>query len=1131
MEEDGRRGSSRHAHCLVIATALAISFVASASSFNTVTTRGDEPRPVPLSVPPYIGPNQTAGGDLGSKVFYFLTVSNNESFDDYINVEGFAGPQGWQVTLYKADGVTPLPDSPGDLDSTPDVGLVWSGSASVIQVSVQIPGAPSAQDLDVSSVRASMSSNPASSWNATLTTKILPYECPTVVADPPTIWRSDAPPSYQPKRTILTLQVKGRGMYLTKPHNQDIIFLMDSTGSMMSNDPAGLRLQAAKHYVDLLQLPDRAAVVDFDTTTKLANGHHLSSDYAQVKLDIDTIDSSGNTDLVGPIRLGVDEHVAYGDASHVWGQILLTDGEDTSGHTDAQILAEAQRAKDNNIIIFTVGLGSWVQDQLLTDIATLTGGNYLKAQTASDLDSIFMQIAGQMKSIAGYDNDVTDDVPMINVFLPSYISYVPGSGNPAPAYLGAYGGMTNLQWNVSSLRINETWTAVITVTSSLEGTGLPPLALPESRVTYFRYDDTQVYFPFLPAQIDVLFPHLPDLAASPSDFFIVPAPPYLEGTVVSISAAVHNIGVEPSADTAARFSDGNPPGIQIGQDQQLGALDVGGISVVAVLWTASGPGNHRICVFADPGDYVVEMSESNNVACVNVAVIAARPDYLPVDLDPGTPLRVPLSSSVRFSVEILNQGNRTGPRLATLAFFEESSSTTFATFAVPLLAPSARSSKYSATWLHQPVAGTYRIVADVDYNNDLVEWDEANNRYTWTIEVVNGPITSLVAAGPSYGSGPTFVTSHSALTLAVNDRSGAGIKRTQYRIDHGQWIDYSSPGSFFLTAEGEHLLEWFSEDNPGNVEGIVSERVVVDDSPPVTTLGVGVPMYVSGRTYVTSTTQLTLDAEDRGLYPVGVNTTMLREWNGTWSQWEVYASPRRLLGADGTRFLEYLSKDFLDNTASVVNVTILLDNSPPKVSVFPEEDRVPADTRFTVMAHDAQGSGVARIEYIVDDGAWQPYAGPFTLDPGDHKIGYRAADNIGWRESGVHDVKVTVTQSKSMQVTVNYKPVVAVIFSMILGIAAAASARRRPMRWGKTDRRRISIAWAVLAVPIIALELITGGLSFIFEPIRIPPVAGWGMALDSSILAAGIVVFIVRLALRRRQSSEDEIPPPPSPEE
>lgn len=1128
MEEDEPHRRTRRVHCLVMAIAVVLSFLASASSFNNVMTRGDESGPVPLSVPPYIGPNQTAGGDLGSKVFYFLLVSNNESFDDYINVEGVAGPQGWQVTLYMADGITLLTDSPGDLDNTADVGLILALSAAVIQVSVQIPSVPGVQDWDVSSVKASMSSNPSSSWNATLTTKILPYECPTVVANPSTIWRSDAPPSFQPKQTILTLNVKGRGMYLAKPRNQDTIFLMDSTGSMTMSDPTDLRLAAAKHYVDLLQIPDRAAVIDFDDFATLVNGHHLSSDYVQIKADIDTIDSNGGTDLVNPIHLGVDEHIAYGDVSHIWAQILLTDGD--SINPDAAILAEAQRAKNNNIIIFTIGLGDYVKDQILTDVAELTGGVYLKAQTANDLDSIFVQIAGQMKSIAGYDNDVTDEIPMINVFLPSYISYVPGSGIPIPAYKGVYNGMTNLQWNLSSLRINETWTARITVTSSLEGTGLPPLALPESRVTYFRYDDTRVDFSFLPTQIDVLFPQLPDLVASPSDFFIVPAPPYLEGTVVSISAAVRNLGTDSSDDTVARFSDGNPPGLQIGQDQQLGTIDIGDISVVTVLWTASGPGNHRLCVFADPDDIILELSESNNVACVNVVVNAARPDYVPVDLAPGTPLKVPLSSCVQLSLTILNQGNRTGGT-ATLAFLNESSPTAFATFTVPPLAPSARSMQYFATWLHQPIAGTYRIVADVDYNDDLVEWDELNNRYIWTIEVVNGPITSLVVGSPSYVNGSTFITSHSILSLAVDDRSGAGIKRTLYRIDHGGWIDYASTGSFFLSTEGEHLLEWFSEDNPGNVESIVSEKVIVDNSPPVTTLGIGVPMYVSGQTYVTSTTQLTLDAEDKGLYPVGVNATMLREWNGTWSQWEVSTSVHRLLGADGTRFLEYFSMDFLNNTGPIINVTIVLDNSPPHILMLPEEARVPKGTFFAMTAHDGQGSGVAMIEYIIDGDAWQPYAGQFTLDLGDHKIGYRAVDNLGWRESGVHYVKLTVTQSRSMQVTVNYKPVVAVIFSMILGIAASASARRRPMRWGKTDRRRIAISWSILAIPIIALELATGGLSYVFEPLRIPPVVGWGMALDSSILAAGIAIFIVRLVVRRHRPAEDEIPPPPPPED
>ncbi len=458
-----------------------------------------------------IGPRQTGIGDLGDRVWYSLNVTNKETTDQYVNVMPQPGSQGWQVTLYEQDGITPLGDSPGDPDSTPDVGLLPPEGMAGLKAAVDIPVLPPFSDWETSSVLAVLSSNPFASASVALVTSITPYESVNLSANPSTIWVESAPPGCNPKETTLTLEITGRGTAITVPRKQDTMILMDSSGSMGGNDPGNLRLAAAKHYVDLLSVPDRAAVVDFDNDAILVGGHHLSSNYPQIKSDIDTIDSSGGTNLFDPIRIATNELVLLGNTSHVWVQILLTDGEDSTGHSNAQILAEAQRAANNNIVIFTIGLiGSGGADEvLLQQIASATGGVYLRAQTASDLDSIFLLIGQLVKNLAGYDNDVTDSTPMVNMFLPDYIHYVPGSANPVPSYLGQFGGETNLQWNISKITINETWTATLRVTSGLIGTGVLAASYPNSIVTYISYKDERIIVPMPQVLIDVLAPPPP----------------------------------------------------------------------------------------------------------------------------------------------------------------------------------------------------------------------------------------------------------------------------------------------------------------------------------------------------------------------------------------------------------------------------------------------------------------------------------------------------------------------------------------------------------------------------------------------------------------------------------------------
>ena len=457
-----------------------------------------------------IGPRQGGTGHLGETVGYSLTVKNLEPTSAYVNLEPQLGPLGWTMALFKADGVTPLVDSPGDPDSIPDTGLLPSGLSTTIQAKVTIPPTTQPDDREIGGVKATLAVDPMVGSSVTLVTSIYPYIDTSSKAVPGAIWVNNSPPGFDPKEARITLGMKGRGMpeFTAKP--QDAVLLLDSSGSMAENDPSDLRLSAAKHYVDLMTIPDRAAVVDFDENAILVGGDHLGSDYVRIKANIDTIDALGATNLYDPIRISTDELISHGDKTHTLVEILLTDGDDTTGHSRTQILTQAARAAYNNIIIFTIGLigTGGVNENLLIDIANTTGGTYMRATSASDLDSIYTEISKLVKTsdLAGIDDDVKDAIPMVSAFLPDYLDYVPGTADPPVSYVGDFFGMTNLQWNLSELKINDTWTASFNVTSSLEGIGLRSTAYPDTRVSYIRHDGLRVNTPFPETFIDVLAP-------------------------------------------------------------------------------------------------------------------------------------------------------------------------------------------------------------------------------------------------------------------------------------------------------------------------------------------------------------------------------------------------------------------------------------------------------------------------------------------------------------------------------------------------------------------------------------------------------------------------------------------------
>src|SRR3989441_10272704 len=188
--------------------------------------------------------------------------------------------------------------------------------------------------------------------------------------------------------------------------DQDVILAIDGSGSMQQNDPTRLRVSGAKDYIGHLSRPDRVASIEFQGTAWLIRqnvggpAHHLFSpynngipDYTGAQSDLDTIGQTDGTNFGSALQIANDELITYGIRSHAWAVILLTDGQNNFPWQDTLALAQAARAKANNITIFTIGLGASADAPLLTTIAQTTGGTYYAAPTADSIKFIYLEIA------------------------------------------------------------------------------------------------------------------------------------------------------------------------------------------------------------------------------------------------------------------------------------------------------------------------------------------------------------------------------------------------------------------------------------------------------------------------------------------------------------------------------------------------------------------------------------------------------------------------------------------------------------------------------------------------------------------------------------------------------------------
>lgn len=190
------------------------------------------------------------------------------------------------------------------------------------------------------------------------------------------------------------------------------VLAIDCSGSMKSNDPINTlpvsspsdsvyartcgRIKAADGFIDNMNSGDKAAIVCFTSSASVAQT--MTTDKTLLKKAVQSITSNGGTSFSSAITTAISTFSKedLSNANMKNRIILLSDGEDSVSNS---IL---DQANNNDIKIYTIGLGDDSHDYILKNIASYTGGEFYKAYDAAELINIYKEIG-----ISG-DFDTTD---------------------------------------------------------------------------------------------------------------------------------------------------------------------------------------------------------------------------------------------------------------------------------------------------------------------------------------------------------------------------------------------------------------------------------------------------------------------------------------------------------------------------------------------------------------------------------------------------------------------------------------------------------------------------------------------------------------------------------------------------
>lgn len=263
------------------------------------------------------------------------------------------------------------------------------------------------------------------------------------------------------------------------------------------------------------------------------------------------------------------------------------------------------------------------------------------------------------------------------------------------------------------------------------------------------------------------------------------------------------------------------------------------------------------------------------------------------------------------------------------------------------------------------------------------------------------PVVTATVTGTQNADGD--YVDQATVNLAATDTGGSGVASTEYKLDTGAWTPYSAP--VVVSALGAHTVAYRATDVAGNVSAEGSEAFTVvdggggeDTTPPTVDATVAGTQDGDGN-YVESAT-VTVTATDND----GGSGVALVEYKLDGAEWAPYTEPV-LVSVLGAHTVLYRATDEAGNasTEGSKQFTVVADSSdttPPvvdaEVSGTQDADGNYVDVAtVTLSAEDAE-SGVASVEYKVDDGAWTAYTAPVAVNtPGMHMVSYRATDEAG----------------------------------------------------------------------------------------------------------------------------------------
>ncbi|MBT8488061.1 MAG: VWA domain-containing protein, partial [Gemmatimonadetes bacterium] len=231
-----------------------------------------------------------------------------------------------------------------------------------------------------------------------------PYDDPPPTGEHPfTVTAEVAPAPWQPQHHLVRVGVKGEEIDMAEAPANNLVFLLDVSGSMNSPDKLPLLKKALSMLVDELREDDRVAIVVYAGAAGMVLPSTPASEREKIREALGRLTAGGSTAGGAGIRLAyrvaLENHIEDGNNR----VILATDGDFNVGaSSDAEMIRLIEEKREQGTFLTVLGFGTGnLQDAKMEQIADHGNGNFSYIDSELEAKKVLVdEMGGTLVTIA-----------------------------------------------------------------------------------------------------------------------------------------------------------------------------------------------------------------------------------------------------------------------------------------------------------------------------------------------------------------------------------------------------------------------------------------------------------------------------------------------------------------------------------------------------------------------------------------------------------------------------------------------------------------------------------------------------------------------------------------------------------